>query len=74
MGFHWEARESDSSYIETVTRGWTEGSGSVTRPAESHWHMVLVKYQGKTQFIVTGHCQPLASSRIPKARRFCGLS
>jgi Helix-turn-helix domain len=54
MSFHSEARESDSPYLETVTRGWTEGSGSVIRPAESHWHMVLVKYQGKTQFIVTG--------------------
>jgi AraC-like DNA-binding protein len=54
MGFHSEARESDSPYIATVTRGWTEGSGSVIRPAESHWHMVLVTYQGKTQFIVTG--------------------
>jgi AraC-like DNA-binding protein len=54
MGFHTEARESESPYIQTVTRGWTEGSGSVIRPAESHWHMVLVKYQAKTQFIVTG--------------------
>jgi AraC-like DNA-binding protein len=54
MGFHSEARDSDSPYIETVTRGWTEGSGSIIRPAESHWHMVLVTYQGKTQFIVTG--------------------
>lgn len=54
MGFHSEARDSDSPYVETVMRGWTEGSGSVIRPAESHWHMVLVKYQGKTQFIVTG--------------------
>jgi hypothetical protein len=36
MGFRSEARESDSPYIETVTRGWTEDSGSVIRPAESH--------------------------------------
>jgi len=54
MGFHAEARVSDSPYLEMVTRGWTEGNGSVIRPAESHWHMVLVTYQGKTQFIVTG--------------------
>jgi AraC-like DNA-binding protein len=54
MGFHAAARESESPYLESVTRGWTEGNGSVIRPAESHWHMVLVKYQGKTQFIVTG--------------------
>jgi hypothetical protein len=54
MGFHSEARGSDSPYLETVTRGWTEDNGSVIRPAESHSHMVLVTYQGKTQFIVTG--------------------
>jgi AraC-like DNA-binding protein len=54
MGFHSEVRVSDSPYIETVTRGWTEGNGSVIRPAESHWHMVLVTFQGKTLFIVTG--------------------
>lgn len=54
MTIHHEARLSDSPYIETVTRGWTEGDGSVIRPAESHWHMVLVRYQGKTQLIVAG--------------------
>lgn len=54
MGFHAEARGSDSPYLETVTRGWTEGNGSVIRPAESHWHLVLVTYQGKTQLMVTG--------------------
>src|ERR1051326_8567602 len=54
MTIHHEYRLSDSPYIETVTRGWTEGAGSVIRPAESHWHLVLVKYQGQTQLIVTG--------------------
>lgn len=54
MGFHAEERASDSPYLETVTRGWTEGEGSVIRPAESHWHMVLTTYQGKMHCIVTG--------------------
>ena len=54
MTIHYEARLSDSPYIESVTRGWTEGDGSVIRPAESHWHLVLVRYQGKMQLIVAG--------------------
>jgi hypothetical protein len=54
MPFHPEFRWSDSPYVETVTRGWTDEDGSVIRPAESHWHMVLVNYQGKTQLIITG--------------------
>jgi AraC-like DNA-binding protein len=54
MPFHYEERASDSPFLERITRGWTEGSGSVIRPAESHWHMVLVNYQGKSQLIVTG--------------------
>jgi AraC-like DNA-binding protein len=54
MTIHHEYRLADSPYIETVTRGWTEGAGSVIRPAESHWHLVLVKYQGTMQLIVTG--------------------
>ena len=54
MPIHYEARLSDSPYVETITRGWTEGEGAVIRPAESHWHMVRVSYQGKVQLIVTG--------------------
>src|ERR1051326_1980041 len=54
MGFHAEMRLSDSPYVETITRGWTEGNGSVIRPAESHCHMVLVRFQGTTQLILTG--------------------
>jgi AraC-like DNA-binding protein len=28
--------------------------GFTIRPAESHWHLVLVKYQGQTKAIITG--------------------
>lgn len=54
MGFLFEARGSDSPYLESVTRGRTEGHGSVIRPAESHWHMVLATYQGETRLLVVG--------------------
>ncbi|HEX3051393.1 MAG TPA: helix-turn-helix domain-containing protein [Aggregatilineaceae bacterium] len=54
MSFIYEARLSDSPYIETVTRGHTASSGSTIRPAENNWHMVLVKFNGKTQLLVVG--------------------
>ncbi len=54
MGFIHEERLSDSPYVETITRGWTVSDGSSIRPAESHWHMVFVKHEGKLQIVVTG--------------------
>ena len=61
MGFISEARLSDSPFIETITRGHTVGQGTTIRPAECHWHMVLVKMQGKTRALVVG---PLTSSGV----------
>lgn len=46
MGFIYEERGSDSPYVETITRGYTAGTGSTIRPAECHWHMVFVKLNG----------------------------
>jgi hypothetical protein len=54
MGFISEARLSDSPYIETVIRGYTEGEGSSIRPAECHWHMVFAKVNGVVHPIIAG--------------------
>ena len=54
MGFISEGRLSDSPYVETITRGSTAGTGSVIRPAESHWHMVLVRRHDTAQLLVVG--------------------
>lgn len=47
-------RLSDSPYVETITQGRTVGDGSTIRPAESHWHMVFVRHNGKTYPLVVG--------------------
>ncbi|MCA0455201.1 MAG: helix-turn-helix domain-containing protein [Chloroflexi bacterium] len=49
-----EERPSDSPYIETVCRGWTTGDGTSVRPAESHWHMVIVRVNGVVIPLVVG--------------------
>ena len=61
MSLSFEARVSDSPYIESVTRGWTLGQGRTIRPAEIHWHMVFVKHPGGVRPLVVG---PLTSSGI----------
>jgi AraC-like DNA-binding protein len=59
MSLSFEARPSDSPYVESVTQGWTLSQGSTIRPAEIHWHMVFVKHPGGVRALVVG---PLRSS------------
>jgi hypothetical protein len=54
MTLIYEERVSDSPYIETVTRGWTESDGSVIRPADVHWHMVFARHKGRFHPFVVG--------------------
>ena len=61
MTIVFEERASDSPYIDTIMHGHTLSDGSTIRPAEIHWHMVVTKYCGNTQVIVTG---PLTTSGL----------
>jgi AraC-like DNA-binding protein len=46
MSLFYEERSSDSAYVETIMHGRTLSDGSTIRPAESHWHMVIVRHKG----------------------------
>ncbi len=61
MNLIYEERLSDSPYVETVIQGRTDGDGSTIRPAECHWHMVIVKHHGRMQLLVVG---PLLTSGV----------
>ncbi len=61
MSILFEERPSDSPYVETVTHGYTAVPGSTIRPAESHWHMVFVKENGRTHSLAVG---PLTTSGL----------
>jgi hypothetical protein len=61
MSLIYEERVSDSPYIEKVTRGWTESTGSTIRPAETNWHMVFTRVNGNVYPLVVG---PLAAAGI----------
>ena len=54
MSIIFEQRLSDSPYVETITRGRTAGDGTSVRPAECHWHMVLVRLAGNVRVVVVG--------------------
>jgi len=54
MSIIFQERESDSPYVEAVTHGHTASAGSTVRPAEAHWHMVIVKHQGGRQLLAVG--------------------
>jgi Helix-turn-helix domain len=54
MSIIYEERLSDSPYVETITHGRTASDGSSIRPAESRWHMVLVRQNGNVQLLVVG--------------------
>ena len=56
-----EEKPSDSIYVETITRGRTTSDGWAIRPAEVHWHMVLLKLNGNMQLLVVG---PWTSSGV----------
>ncbi|RIK42159.1 MAG: AraC family transcriptional regulator [Chloroflexi bacterium] len=55
MIINFAERLSDSPYVETIAHGHTASDGSAIRPAESHWHMVLVRQQkNNAQLLVVG--------------------
>lgn len=49
-----EERLSDSPFVEAVMRGMTLADGSSVRPAESHWHLVFTRVQGRVLPLVVG--------------------
>ena len=61
MGFLHEERFSDSPFVESIMQGRSVGEGSTIRPAESHWHMVFVRFNGSLQPILVG---PLTTAGV----------
>jgi hypothetical protein len=61
MSFIVTEKETASPYIDSITYGHTAGNGTVVRPAETHWHMVLLRLYGKTQMLMAG---PLTTSGL----------
>jgi len=54
MSIRAEAKLSDVPYVEMIMRGRTESDGASIRPAERHWHMVIVRHQDTPRLLVVG--------------------
>ncbi len=54
MSLIYEQRPSDSLYVQSVARGQMLADGAPIRPAENHWHMVVVKHHGGTRLLLVG--------------------
>lgn len=61
MSIIYEERPSDSPYVEMITHGRTASDGSTIRPAESRWHMVIVRQEGNARALVVG---PLTTAGV----------
>jgi AraC-like DNA-binding protein len=51
---YFEERPSDSPYVEAITHGIITRADTMIRPAETRWHLVLVRAEGTQRAIVVG--------------------
>lgn len=49
-----EDRGSDSPLVDVVMQGFMPEAGATIRPAESAWHMVFTRVEGRTHALVSG--------------------
>lgn len=61
MGIIYEERFSDSPYVETIMRGWTDSDGATIRPSEVHWYLVFAKHNGRIHPLFVG---PLTTAGV----------
>ena len=54
-------RKSDSAYIEMISHGYSLGECTLTRPAESCWHLIIVRQNGRVTPLMVG---PLRASGV----------
>jgi AraC-like DNA-binding protein len=54
-------RASASPFVDTIMSGRSVAAGAVIRPAESQWHLIVMRAQGRQQTLLTG---PLTSSGV----------
>lgn len=74
MPFTFEVRPSDLSFVETIWRTESQGGGTFTSTAASHWEMVVTRYAGKTTLTVRGPETRARLAPIPEDAEFFGIT
>ncbi|MEP7288254.1 MAG: helix-turn-helix domain-containing protein [Chloroflexota bacterium] len=68
-----EERLSDSLFVERVWHSRSDKGGSFISTAESHWEMVVTKYQDRTTLTVRGPETRATPAFCPPDSEFCGI-
>jgi hypothetical protein len=71
--FVFQSRASDSSLVDSIWRTQSEGGGSFTSVAESHWGLVVTRQAGKVWVTVRGPETKAAPALIPENAEFFGI-
>ncbi len=66
-------RLSDSPFVERVWHSRSDDGGSFISTAESHWEMVVTKYQDRTILTVRGPETRATRAMCPPDTEFCGI-
>jgi AraC-like DNA-binding protein len=71
--FVFEKQASNSPFVERIWRTRSEPVNSFISVAESHWEMVVISQDGKTQLWVRGPETRATTSPIPRNAQFFGI-
>ncbi len=73
MDLSCEERLSDSPFVERVWRSHSEQAAPFVSIAESHYNLVVTRYQGKTMITVRGPETKATSAYCPADAEFMGI-
>jgi AraC-like DNA-binding protein len=74
MPFVSEGRASDSPFVETIYRAWSDSiGGSFTSVAATHWEMVVTRQYGQIALTVRGPETYATLAPIPENADFLGI-
>lgn len=73
MVFEFDVRPSDVSLVEKVWHSQAKSDGTFTSTAESHWEMVVVKYEGKISLTIRGPETRASMAGSPAGAEFFGI-
>ncbi|MCC6614983.1 MAG: helix-turn-helix transcriptional regulator [Anaerolineae bacterium] len=68
-----DERASDSPYVERIWRSRSEHESEFLSVAESHWEMVVTRYQGQTTLTVRGPETKATSAYCPAGGEWIGI-
>lgn len=68
-----DERASDSPYVQRVWRSQSERAGDFLSIAESHWEMVVTRYQGRTTLTMRGPETRATTAYCPAGGEWIGI-